>query len=76
MNSTNRINAILAEHGLSEMQLQRECAPAFAQTSINRIKNGHIASPTVATAWRIVRGLRAATGQPLTFEDVFPEVKP
>jgi predicted transcriptional regulator len=66
----NRIGKLLHDHGLSESSLAR--VTGHTQGHINRLKNSRVC-PRIRTAWRIVHGLRIATGKPeISFEDVFP----
>lgn len=68
----NNLGKIMAAHDISEQRLAIACQPEMPQKHINVIKNGRV-NITLATAWKIVRGLRKLTHAPLAFEDVWPE---
>ena len=67
----NQIGAIMKRAGLRDIDLCEACRPELCASYFSRVKHSLIA-PTVPLAWRIVGGLRVATGLPLAFEDVFP----
>lgn len=68
----NNIGRILADTGVDMLSLGAACVPEIAPSHLFRIKNRSVV-PTIITAWRIVAGLRVATGRDLAFHDVFPQ---
>ena len=65
------IGPLLVAAGYTQAELGAACDPPICQNAISRIACGHVA-PTMWTAWRIVQGLRALTGEDYAFETVFP----